>query len=373
MLGLSFYKEEGNRLKTTPLTAWHKEHGAKMMEFGGYDMPVEYQGIIQEHEAVRHAVGMFDVSHMAEFLIEGEESPRFLDDLVTNTPSQLESGQALYTPMCYPHGGTVDDLLIYRIAPQKFLMVVNAANHDKDWTWIVEQAQKYPSIQLIDVSEETALIAVQGPLAKDLIQPLTSTNLDTLDYYHAAFDVPVNNINVHLSRTGYTGEDGFELYVKADQALALWEKFYELGVKPVGLGARDTLRLEARLPLYGHELSEDISPLEAGLGIFVKFDKTDFIGREALWNQKTTGLTRKIVGITLEGGIARSGYAVSNAEGKPIGVITSGSYSPTLKKPIALALVESSYAKPGQHFSVMIRNRAVPTLSVKTPFYRRPI
>ncbi len=366
-----FCYKEGNRLKTTPLTPWHRQHKAKMMEFGGYDMPVEYTSIIQEHENVRNAVGMFDVSHMGEFMFQGSQTPHFLDHLVTNLPSTLQLGQAMYTPMCYPHGGTIDDLLIYRIEPDRFLMVVNAANREKDWEWITNQAKSFSHLELEDISDRTALIAVQGPLALNIIQSLTDIALNELTYYHAAFDVLVGGIKAHLSRTGYTGEDGFELYVSADKALELWEALYELGVQPAALGARDTLRLESRFPLYAHELTETISPLEAGLGMFVKFDGHEFVGRDALWAQKTNGLTRKIVGITLNGGIARPGYPLHDEENRVVGIVSSGSYSPTLKRPIALALVDLSHTKTGTPLKVMVRNRAVPATVVKTPFYRR--
>ena len=359
-------------MKTTPLTTWHRQHHAKMTEFGGYEMPVEYTGIIEEHEQVRNAVGMFDVSHMGEFTFQGTDAPQFLDNLVTNLPSKLQVGQALYTPMCYPHGGTIDDLLIYRMQPDKFLMVVNAANREKDWNWITLQARPFEHVEVLDISDNIALIAVQGPLAKNVIQSLTAASANELAYYHAVFDVLVRGTTAHLSRTGYTGEDGFELYVAADKSLLLWEALDELGVKPAGLGARDTLRLESRFPLYGHELDETISPLEAGLGMFVKFDDHEFVGREALWTQKTNGLKRKSVGLTLDGGIARPGYPVHNEENHRVGIVTSGSYSPTLKHPIALALVDIAEAKIGTSLKVMVRNRAVAATIVKTPFYRRP-
>ncbi|PSR36016.1 MAG: glycine cleavage system protein T [Sulfobacillus thermosulfidooxidans] len=360
-------------MKQTPLTGWHRQHGAKMMEFGGYDMPVEYTGIIQEHEAVRTQVGMFDVSHMAEFLVEGAGAAEFLDKLVTNLPSHLTVGQALYTPMCYPHGGTVDDLLIYRKSPDHFMMVVNAGNYAKDWEWVTQHATSFANVRVVDISQQTALIAVQGPQALERLAPLTTIPLGDISYYHAVFDQKVAGLPAHISRTGYTGEDGLELYVDAEHALALWERLAELGIPPIGLGARDTLRLEARLPLYGHELTEDISPLEAGVGMFVKWEgHSDFIGKDALAAQKAKGLQRKVVGLELNGGIARSGYPVFTAEHELAGYVTSGSYSPTLKKPIALALLDSSYATIGQEFLVEVRHRKVQAKSVKTPFYRRP-
>lgn len=354
------------------MTEWHRRHGAKMMEFGGYDMPVEYAGIIQEHEAVRTQVGMFDVSHMAEFIIEGPDAARFLDFMVTNIPSRLAIGQALYTPMCYPNGGTVDDLLIYRQGPSRFFMVVNAANAHKDWEWLLSHAQTFPAVELMNIADETALIAVQGPLSLQVLQPFTDVPLASLPYYHAVFDASIGGFPAHISRTGYTGEDGVELYINQQYALALWEKLAAANIAPVGLGARDTLRLEARLPLYGHELSADISPLEAGLGMFVKLaDKTDFIGMDELAAQKAGGPARKVIGLNIEGGIARAGYAVNTESGEAAGYVTSGSYSPTLKRPIALALVSAPLAASGESFTVSIRNRKAAAVRATLPFYRR--
>lgn len=344
------------------------------MEFGGYEMPVEYTGILDEHGAVRTAAGMFDVSHMAEFEVEGPGAGAFLDYLVTNHPSRLVVDQALYTPMCDETGGTVDDLLIYRLAPDKFMLVVNAANYHKDWAWITGQAAQFPGVSLKDVAPETALIAVQGPRALSVLSTLTDFPLDTIAYYHGAPDVRVAGVPVYCSRTGYTGEDGFELYVAAADAEAVWEAVWRQGVVPVGLGARDTLRLEARLPLYGHELGPDITPLEAGLSPFVRLtDKGDFIGREALSRQKTAGVARRVVGLEISGGIARAGYPVLAPGGQdPVGHITSGSYSPTLKKAIALALLPAS-AGVGSEWSVPVRGRSLAATVVRTPFYRRPL
>lgn len=362
-------------MRTTPLTEWHRKSGAKTMEFGGFEMPIEYSGIIEEHNKVRTEIGMFDVSHMGEFTVEGPNAAQFLDHLVTNRPSALDINQALYTPMCYPDGGTVDDLLIYRLSDQAFYMVVNAGNYEKDWAWITGQAEAdWTGVALTDISLDTALIAVQGPEALTRLQPLTDVDLDAIGYYHALQNVQVAGIPVRiLSRTGYTGEDGFELYVAQDEAEALWTKLSSAGISPIGLGARDTLRLEARLPLYGHELSSDISPLEAGLGIFVKWEKDHFVGREALWRQKSEGLSRRVVGLEVTGGIARAGYPVKEHahDSEPVGSVTSGSHSPTLKKSIALALVPTELAKIGTLLFVEIRGRNIPATVVKTPFYKR--
>ncbi len=359
-------------MKQTPLTDWHHRHGAKLMEFGGYNMPIDYGSIMDEHVAVRTATGIFDVSHMGEFMVQGPGASAFLDQLVTNLPSALENQQALYTPMCYPDGGTVDDLLIYRLGEEKFLLVVNASNIDKDWEWIKKAAQHWPLLELENVSDNMALIAVQGPNTLQLLQPLTEIRLDDVAYYHFIPNAVVAGVPVLLSRTGYTGEDGFELYVDPSRTLELWETLVGRGATPVGLGARDTLRLEARLPLYGHELSPTILPLEAGLGPFVRFkNKGDFVGRGALERLKGEGLRRKVVGLEIEGGIARALYLVHDAQGQTVGVVTSGTYSPTLKKAIALALVPIELASIGTTLQVAIRSKQVPARVVKTPFYKR--
>ncbi len=361
-------------MRETPLTEWHRQHGAKMMEFGGFLMPIEYGGgIIQEHQAVRGDVGMFDVSHMGEFAASGAGAATFLDELVTNKPSDLGVGQALYTPMCYPDGGTVDDLLVYRLASDKFLLVVNAGNLDKDWEWIMRQAQGREHLELQNQSQEMGLIALQGPKAEPLLQTLTAVTLADLPYYHAR-QGRVGDAEVLISRTGYTGEDGFELYLNAGDTVGVWERLASLGARPVGLGARDTLRLEARLPLYDHELTAEITPLEAGLGLFIKWDKDHFIGKESLASQKADGLKRRLVGLEVSGGIARAGYGVRPREGgEAIGFVTSGTKSPTLDKAIALALVDPAFAKVGTELAVEVRGRSIPAVVVKTPFYRKPV
>ncbi len=375
-LGRGYHEAETERgvsVRETPLTEWHRQHGAKMMEFGGFLMPIEYGGgIIQEHQTVRTRVGMFDVSHMGEFIVSGEGAAEFLDDLVTNKPSDLLEGQVLYTPMCYPDGGTVDDLLVYRLESQKFLLVVNAGNLDKDWEWISRHGHGRANVDLKNLSAEIGLIALQGPQAAALLQTLTPVNLRDLPYYHATRG-RVGDADVLISRTGYTGEDGFELYLKAGDAVEVWERLASLGARPVGLGARDTLRLEARLPLYDHELTAEISPLEAGLGAFIKWGKDHFVGKEALAAQKAAGLTRRLVGLEVTGGIARAGYSVYPRDGgKSVGVVTSGTKSPTLDKAIALALVDPVWAKVGMELAVEVRGRTIPAIVVKTPFYRRP-
>lgn len=359
-------------MQTTPLTDWHRQHHAKMMEFGGYLMPVEYPtGILAEHAAVRQRVGVFDVSHMGEFTVGGRRAGEFLDFVVTNRPSGLEIGQALYTPMCYPHGGTVDDLLVYRLDEQRFMMVVNAANIDKDWDWLNQVRQEWTDVELENQSQDVGLIALQGPQALALIEPLADQSVADIPYYHARRQ-QVAGVTALVSRTGYTGEDGFELYLPSAETLRVFDQLVQNGAVPAGLGARDTLRLEARLPLYGHELGEDITPLQAGLGVFVKWDKKSFIGQEALARQKAAGVNRRIVGLKVEDRIARQGYVLTDpASGSAVGEVTSGTLSPTLGYPIALALVDTTYAKLGTPLTVSVRGRLVPAVVVKTPFYRR--
>jgi aminomethyltransferase len=363
-----------NELKRTPLYPVYKQYGGKTVEFGGWDMPVQFQGIIAEHEAVRQRAGLFDVSHMGEFDVTGADARALLQSIVTNDLGKLTPGRAMYTPMCYENGGTVDDLLIYCLSDNHFWVVVNAGNIDKDFDWMSGHSAGR-DVVLKNISPEIALLALQGPLAVSILSKLTQVPLDEVAYYRFV-DGFVAGMKAVISRTGYTGEDGFELYIQSSDAVRMWEAILEVGkpagLVPCGLGARDTLRLEAKLPLYGHELEADISPLEAGLGFAVKLDKVDFIGRDALVSQKSGGLNRKVVGLeVLDRGIPRAGYEVVH-EGRSIGAITSGTMSPTLKKPIALALVEVEAAALDTELSVTIRDKQVAARVVKTPFYRRP-
>lgn len=364
-----------SRWRSTPLTAWHEAAGARMGEFSGFWMPIFYEGILEEHRRVRAGAGMFDVSHMAEFLVEGNGADTLVDRLVTNWPSRLEDGQALYTPMCREDGGTQDDLLVYRRGANRYLLVTNAGNREDDGRWIASVAAGAPEpVGVRDVSDQVALIAVQGPSAVRAVESLADGAVADIGYYHFREGVSVAGVPTLVSRTGYTGEDGFELYVAADDARALWEALAGHGVKPVGLGARDTLRLEARLPLYGHELTRDVSPLEAALGSFVKWEKPGgFIGRDALAAQKEAGPLRRLVGLRAVGGIPRAGCAVTRAGGAGEGRVTSGTHSPTLEVPIAMALVPRVWGiKVGEPVDVEVRGRAVPATVVKLPFYRRP-
>ena len=360
--------------KKTPLYETHVRQGAKMVEFGGWLMPVQYSGILAEHRAVREQAGLFDVSHMGEVMITGPEATAYLQRLVTNDVTRIADNQAQYTAMCYPDGGTVDDLLIYRYGPEEYLLVINAANIDKDYAWMQEHTAGF-AVQTENISAETAEIALQGPLARTILEPLASVSLAELGYYRFLPEVSVAGKPVMLSRTGYTGEDGFEIYCRPEDAADIWESLMTAGqpygLLAAGLGCRDTLRLEACLPLYGHELSETISPLEGGIGKFVSFDKGDFIGRAALLAQKEQGLKRKVAGIVLtERGIARAGYPVLS-EDRNIGTVTSGSFAPTLEQNVGLALLEAGFAAVGQKLAVEIRGKQVAAEVVTRPFHKR--
>lgn len=362
-------------LKQTPIYPVYEKHGAKTIDFGGWKLPVQFSGIQNEHDAVRQRAGLFDVSHMGEFWVTGEDAERFLQRMTTNDVSKLETNQAQYSLLCYPDGGVVDDLLVYKLAGDRFMLVVNAANIQKDFDWL--QSHLEGNARLDNVSDETALLALQGPLAADVLSALTDAPLRELKSFRFLPDVSVGGVHALVSRTGYTGEDGFELYVSANEAVRLWQRLIEAGgahgLEPVGLGARDTLRFEARLPLYGQELSERISPLEAGLGFFVKLDKGDFIGRDALAAQKAQGLPRKSVGIEMiDRGIPRSHYPVFAADGQRIGEVTTGTQSPTFKRNVGLALLEAAYAANDTEVFVEIRGKKLRAKVVPTPFYKRP-
>ncbi|MCQ6278461.1 glycine cleavage system aminomethyltransferase GcvT [Bacillus sp. EB600] len=363
-------------LKQTPLFETYGKYGAKVIDFGGWALPVQFSGILEEHETVRTKAGLFDVSHMGEVLVEGKDAESYIDFLVTNDVTKLSINQAQYCAMCYPDGGTVDDLLVYKLEDEKYLLVINAANIEKDFEWMQKQAKGEMTLQ--NISNEIAQLAIQGPKAEGILQKLTDINLSEIGSFTFAQHVDLDGAkDVLVSRTGYTGEDGFELYFSADQAPALWEKLLEAGsedgLKPCGLGARDTLRLEAKLSLYGQELASDINPLEAGIGFAVKLKKeSDFIGKSALIAQKEAGLKRKIVGIEVTGrGIPRHGYKVVSEAGEELGVVTSGTQSPSLKKSIGLALIAAEYAEIGTPLKVEIRNKLIDAVVVKAPFYKR--
>ncbi len=363
-------------LKQTPLFEVYKKSGAKVIDFGGWALPVQFSSILDEHEAVRKEAGLFDVSHMGEVLVEGTDAESYINYLVTNDVTKLSINQAQYTAMCYPDGGTVDDLLVYKLENEKYLLVINASNIEKDYEWMKQHVKGDMTLQ--NISKTIVQLAIQGPKAEGILQKLTETDLSEIRSFNFAQHVNLDGItDVLVSRTGYTGEDGFELYLSAVQVEALWEKLLEVGsedgLKPCGLGARDTLRLEARLALYGQELLSDISPLEAGIGFAVKTNKeSDFIGKTALSAQKEAGLKRKLVGIEVTGrGIPRHGYKVVSEGGEDIGVVTSGTQSPSLKKSIGLALISAEHSEVGTPLKVEIRNKQIDAVVVKTPFYKK--
>ncbi|MBM7701556.1 glycine cleavage system aminomethyltransferase GcvT [Metabacillus iocasae] len=361
-------------LKQTPLYDTYKEYGAKIIDFGGWALPVQFSSIKLEHEAVRTKAGLFDVSHMGEIEVKGSDSLGFLQKVMTNDVSVLKDNKAQYTAMCYEDGGTVDDLLIYRKGENDFLLVVNAANIEKDFDWLAQH--RFGDVTLNNVSDETAQLALQGPIAEKVLQNLTSENLSDIKFFSFKDDVELAGTKALVSRTGYTGEDGFEIYCDAKDAAMLWDKIVEVGkgegVLPCGLGARDTLRFEANLALYGQELSKDITPIEAGIGFAVKVNKENFIGKETLKQQKEQGPSRKLVGIEMiDKGIPRHGYEVYGGE-EQIGFVTTGTQSPTLKKNIGLALLNVNHANVGTEIEVQIRQKRLKAKVVSTPFYKRP-
>lgn len=357
----------------TPLTEKHQDLNAKMVEFAGFNMPVYYEGIKREHHAVRNHVGMFDVSHMGEFRITGEGARDFLQYIGTNDINKLYPGRALYNCMTNEKGGIIDDLLIYQLAEHEYMMVVNAANIEKDWNWVNEHAGNF-DVRLEDISNDTALIAVQGPSAQTILQQHTNVDLNDLAFYTFTKGSIAGADDVIISATGYTGEHGFEFYCHSENARQLWEAFYESGqpydLKPAGLGARDTLRLEAGLNLYGNDMDESTTPLEARMGWLTKLD-TNFIGRDYLARQKSEGVRRKLVGFELTGkGVPRHDQPITDDNGESIGIVASGTQSPTLNKPIGMGYVQKSFAKSGNQIKVQNRNKSIDAMVVKLPFYK---
>lgn len=360
-------------MKKTPLYEQHLALGGQVIDFGGWALPVQYRGILEEHQAVRQAAGLFDVSHMGEVTVKGGDAEKYIQKMVTNDISTMADGQIYYSPMCYPDGGVVDDLLVYRFSREDYLLVINAANTDKDYQWLESHLEG--EVDLANISADYAELALQGPKAEAILQGLTEDDLAAIPFFHLQRDVDFRGVKALVSRTGYTGEDGFEIYLAPADAPRLWEMILaagnEAGLLPAGLGARDTLRFEAVLPLYGQEIAQDITPLEAGLGTFVKLDKADFIGREALLRQKEAGIPRRLVGFEMvDRGIPRSHYEVEKA-GKNIGFVTTGSFSPTLKKNIGLALIETAQAETGGELEVVVRGKRLKARIIPTPFYRK--
>jgi len=360
-------------LKSTPLNSVHRALGARMVNFGGWDMPIQYSGILEEHHAVRRAVGLFDVSHMGEIEVRGPDALRTVNFISTNDAGKLKVGQAHYSGLLYGHGGFVDDILVHKVADDHFFICVNASNQEKDYEHIAEANRWQAKVEF--ASDRYAQLAIQGPKGLATLQKLTSTDLASIRYYHFV-DGEVAGTWARIARTGYTGEDGFEIYVAPDEAPRIWQAVMdagcEFGIRPCGLGARNTLRLEAKMALYGHEIDATITPLEADLAWIVKFDKGDFIGREPLLRQKSAGVTRKLAGFEMVGrGIAREGYEVWT-DGAPAGWVTSGGPSPTLCKNIGLCYLPAERAETGRAVRVIIRNQPVEAVVVPTPFYKRP-
>ena len=352
-------------MKQTCLYDKHVALGALMSPFAGFDMPIQYTNITDEHNAVRTACGVFDVSHMGEVTVKGKDAERYVQHIFTNDVSGAPIGKIFYGMMCYDDGGTVDDLLVYKMQEQDFFLVINAANIDKDWEWMQRQAQGF-DIDLRNVSDYYGQLAVQGPEAEKVVEEVLGLPCQELEFY------TVKTIgDVIVSRTGYTGEDGFEIYAEPAFINDCWDKLMASGrCKPCGLGCRDTLRFEVGLPLYGDELSQDISPIMAGLGIFVKLDKEEFVGKEALKKQKEEGVARKLVGIELaDKAIPRHGYTVLSPEGEAIGEVTTGYHTISSDKSVCMALVDSRYAKLGTPLQVQIRKKVFPGTVVKKRFY----
>ena len=362
-------------LKKTPLNEVHRTLGGKMVDFGGWDMPVQYKaGVIEEHMATRTRAGLFDVSHMGEIWVEGRDAIPFVNRITTNDVTKLVDGQAHYSTLTNENGGVVDDLLVYRFNDEKLLLVVNASTTDKDWAWITSHKGEDDDLALTNASVSYCQIAIQGPKAIGILQKLTDTNLDEIKYYHFTIG-HVDGVESIISRTGYTGEDGFEVYAPAENAQQLWEKMLETGAEegilPCGLAARNTLRLESAMSLYGHELGDDITPLEANLGWITKLQKGDFVGRDKIAELKEKGIKRKLVGFEMrEPGIARDGYDVYVEDNK-VGTVTSGSPAPFLKKNIGLAFVPPEFANVGQELRIDVRGKRLAAEVVPTPFYKR--
>ena len=353
--------------KKTCLYDKHVALGALMSPFGGFDMPIQYSGIVDEHKAVRQACGVFDVSHMGEVLITGNDAERYVNHIFTNDVVGVPNGKILYGMMCYEDGGVVDDLLVYKVDDQCFFLVINAANIDKDWAWIQQQTKGY-DVKLEHQSDMYGELAVQGPQAEAVMQEVLGIPCAELTFY------TFKQIgDVIVSRTGYTGEDGFEIYATPIYINECWDKLVTSGrCKPCGLGCRDTLRFEVGLPLYGDELSADITPIMAGLGIFVKLDKDEFIGKEALARQKAEGPAKKIVGIELtDKAIPRHGYAVLNMDGETIGEVTTGYHTISTDKSVCMALIDTAYAKLDTEVQIQIRKKVFPGKVVKKQFYNK--
>lgn len=362
-------------LKRTPVFDQYSKYGGKIVEFGGYAMPVQFSSLVEEHIGTREFAGLFDVSHMGEIFVEGKDAVKFLNYVSTNDFSEMEKGQVMYTMICYEDGGIVDDVMVYCFEKDKYCVVVNASNIEKDFEWFIKNKKDF-GVEILNASEGIALLALQGPYAEEILQKFTDTDLESIGNLKFKENVTVFGKDCLVSRSGYTGEDGFEIYCKAEDAAFLWNEILEKGnigdrkVLPAGLGARDTLRFEAGLPLYGNELGKDIKAVETGMNFCIKLNKDDFIGKEALVKAKEN-LTRKLVGFELIGkGVPRSGYKIV-ADDEEIGYVTTGYIPPTVNKPIGMAYVNSKYAKIGEEITIMLRKRPVKAKIIGKKFYKR--
>ena len=361
-------------MKNTALSNVHEELGAKMVPFAGYNMPVQYEGVNLEHKTVREGVGVFDVSHMGEFILTGPGSLDLIQKVTSNDASVMTEGRAQYSCMPNGKGGIIDDLIIYKFNDEKYLLVVNASNIDKDWNWI--SSHNTFDCQLRNVSDDYSLLAIQGPKAVEAMQQLTHVNLSEINYYHFEVNTFAGIDNVIISATGYTGSGGFEIYCKNDAAEEVWKKVFEAGadygIKPIGLAARDTLRLEMGFCLYGNDIDDTTSPLEAGLGWITKLNKEDFIDKDFLTKQKEEGTSQKLVAFEMiDRGIPRHDYPIQNASGEVIGRVTSGTMSPSMQKAIGLGYVTKTDSEIETEVFIEIRNKAVKAKIVKLPFYRK--
>lgn len=356
-------------LQTTCLHDRHVKLGALMSPFGGFDMPIQYAGITEEHNAVRRHVGVFDVSHMGEVRVKGQDAYKYVSHIFVNDVTGAPDGQIFYGMMCYENGGVVDDLLVYKVNDNEYFLVINASNIDKDVAWIMKNAEGF-DVEITDESPIYGEVAVQGPEAEETVEKVLGIPVKDIPFYNFK-TFPIDGEEVIVSRTGYTGEDGFEIYGSHDYIRRVWDKLMDAGVQPCGLGCRDTLRFEVGLPLYGDELADDITPLEASLSMFVKLDKPEFIGKEALAAQKAEGVKRRIVGIELEGNaIPRHGYPVE-VNGEKVGEITTGYRSISTGKSVAMAMIDKPYDKMGTEVEVRIRKKTFPAKVVKKRFYEK--
>jgi aminomethyltransferase len=365
-------------IRKTALNGVHRQLGAKMVEFNGWDMPVEYSGIIAEHTAVRIGVGIFDVSHMGDIRLAGRDALAAVQHISMNDAARLAIGQAQYSALLYPQGTFVDDVIVHRLAEDEYLLVINAGTREKDFSWVRDNSRQF-DCKVENLSDDYTQIAIQGPKGVELLQKLTDADLPAVRFYWVTRGIVSGLKNILIARTGYTGEDGFEIYIPSDEVTSarVWKEVLaagkEFGVLPCGLGARNTLRLESKLPLYGHEISDTINVWEAGLDRFCKMEKPEFVGREALEEARVAGIKRTLVGLEMiERGIARDGYRILNNDGREVGYVTSGSYAPFLKTNIALAYVPVEMSEIGRELRVEIRGQGVRAKIVPTPFYKKP-